>query len=97
MRETACRASAPGVSPVRRRQIDYIILVAQPRDVAPLPGLSARQILADLPASRVIRSYTSEVVPRGRPKWTTEIPVEDALNVRLGLPAPRDLLRRRVE
>ena len=52
--------------------IDYVLLVRS-RDVAHYQDF-ARQILATAPG---IRSYTSEIVLEV-PKWTTEIPVEDA-------------------
>lgn len=52
--------------------IDYVLLVRS-RDVAHYQDF-ARQILATAPG---IRSYTSEIVLEV-PKWTTEIPVDDA-------------------
>jgi Lrp/AsnC family leucine-responsive transcriptional regulator len=52
--------------------IDYVLLVRS-RDVAHYQDF-ARQILATAPG---IRAYTSEIVLEV-PKWTTEIPVEDA-------------------
>jgi Lrp/AsnC family leucine-responsive transcriptional regulator len=52
--------------------IDYVLLVRS-RDVAHYQDF-ARQVLATAPG---IRSYTSEIVLEV-PKWTTEIPVEDA-------------------
>lgn len=51
---------------------DYIVLVRS-RDVAHYQDF-ARQILATAPG---IRSYTSEIVLEV-PKWTTEIPMDDA-------------------
>ena len=52
--------------------IDYVLLVRS-RDVAHYQNF-ARQILATAPG---IRAYTSEIV-LAVPKWSTEIPVEDA-------------------
>jgi Lrp/AsnC family leucine-responsive transcriptional regulator len=52
--------------------IDYVVLVRS-KDVAHYQHF-ARQVLATGPG---IRSYTSEIV-LDVPKWTTEIPVEDA-------------------
>jgi len=52
--------------------IDYVVLVRS-RDVAHYQDF-ARHVLATAPG---IRAYTSEIV-LDVPKWTTEIPVEDA-------------------
>jgi Lrp/AsnC family transcriptional regulator, leucine-responsive regulatory protein len=52
--------------------IDYVVLVRS-RDVAHYQDF-ARQVLATAPG---IRAYTSEIV-LAVPKWTSEIPVEDA-------------------
>ena len=52
--------------------IDYIVLVRS-KDVAHYQDF-ARRMLATAPG---IRAYTSEIV-LDVPKWTTEVPVEDA-------------------